>query len=254
MLPFYRKIRWQLARDNQFLRYARYAIGEIVLVVIGILIALQINEWNEERLKKRKEYTYLTEIKKNLIRDTVLVNRVLNFNTEKRQALDRTFKMFERSTKGDFNLNEFNAEMPILTSYNLFIPVKTAFNNLLDVEKIDLISNLELRTLLSEYYNADFNMGTQEVIKSRTREFTDYAGSKLTTRERILAFSTASLAIKTNAMSEIYKDEKLMFLLLNMGMTMGFHNNELLRIKEQITSILLLLDSEIESSPLNDQT
>jgi len=52
MLPFFRKIRYRLAQDNQFLKYSRYAIGEIVLVVIGILIALQINNWNEERKKK----------------------------------------------------------------------------------------------------------------------------------------------------------------------------------------------------------
>src|SRR5210317_2055398 len=48
MLPFFRKIRYRLAKDNQFFKYARYAIGEIVLVVVGILIALQINNWNEK--------------------------------------------------------------------------------------------------------------------------------------------------------------------------------------------------------------
>lgn len=52
MIPFFRKIRYRLANNNQFLKYSRYAIGEIVLVVLGILIALQINTWNEERVKK----------------------------------------------------------------------------------------------------------------------------------------------------------------------------------------------------------
>lgn len=46
MINFFRKIRKKLADDNQFLKYSRYAVGEIVLVVIGILIALQINNWN----------------------------------------------------------------------------------------------------------------------------------------------------------------------------------------------------------------
>ena len=49
MIPFFRKIRKTLADDNKPLKYFRYAIGEIVLVVIGILIALQINNWNENR-------------------------------------------------------------------------------------------------------------------------------------------------------------------------------------------------------------
>ena len=40
MIPFFRKIRYRLAQDNQFLKYSRYALGEIILVVIGILVAL----------------------------------------------------------------------------------------------------------------------------------------------------------------------------------------------------------------------
>ena len=49
MIPFFRKIRKTLADDNKPIKYFRYAIGEIVLVVIGILIAVQINNWNENR-------------------------------------------------------------------------------------------------------------------------------------------------------------------------------------------------------------
>jgi len=49
MINFFRRIRKKMADDNKPLKYARYAIGEIVLVVIGILIALQINTWNEDR-------------------------------------------------------------------------------------------------------------------------------------------------------------------------------------------------------------
>lgn len=50
MINFFRRTRKQLADHNKPMKYARYAIGEIVLVVIGILIALQINNWNEERI------------------------------------------------------------------------------------------------------------------------------------------------------------------------------------------------------------
>ena len=51
MIPFYRKIRKNLADDNQFFKYSRYAIGEILLVVVGILIALQINNWHKANEK-----------------------------------------------------------------------------------------------------------------------------------------------------------------------------------------------------------
>lgn len=73
MIKFFRKIRQKLLSDlpageagNKFSKYMLYAIGEIVLVVIGILIALQINNWNENRINRQKEAIYLTELKKAL--------------------------------------------------------------------------------------------------------------------------------------------------------------------------------------------
>ena len=55
MINFFRKIRKKLADDNKPLKYMRYAIGEILLVVIGILIALQVNIYNEKRKKRIEE-------------------------------------------------------------------------------------------------------------------------------------------------------------------------------------------------------
>ena len=52
MIKFFRHIRQQLVMENKTGKYLKYAIGEIVLVVIGILLALQINNWNSQRLKK----------------------------------------------------------------------------------------------------------------------------------------------------------------------------------------------------------
>ncbi len=62
MIPFFRKLRKQLADDNNTLKYMRYAIGEIVLVVVGILIALQINNWNEQRKSRKVETNILKEL------------------------------------------------------------------------------------------------------------------------------------------------------------------------------------------------
>ena len=66
MLRFLRKMRQALIPENRFGRYFFYAVGEIVLVVIGILIALQINNWNEERKLKLDEGKYLLDIKENI--------------------------------------------------------------------------------------------------------------------------------------------------------------------------------------------
>ncbi|MGZ0016360.1 DUF6090 family protein [Yeosuana sp. AK3] len=66
MIKFFRKIRRKLLSEGKTTNYLKYAIGEIVLVVIGILIALQINNWNENRKEKIQERKVLVELKKSL--------------------------------------------------------------------------------------------------------------------------------------------------------------------------------------------
>tara|TARA_R110000744_G_C19341610_1_gene559505 strand:+ start:1282 stop:1512 length:231 start_codon:yes stop_codon:yes gene_type:complete len=65
MIKFFRHIRQKILTENKFSKYLLYAIGEIVLVVIGILIALFINSWDQDRINKKNEYKYLDNIKKN---------------------------------------------------------------------------------------------------------------------------------------------------------------------------------------------
>ena len=77
MINFFRKIRKQLADDNKPLKYMRYAIGEILLVVVGILIALSINNWNEERKDRVKEREVLEDIMNNLNRNNELIQNSL---------------------------------------------------------------------------------------------------------------------------------------------------------------------------------
>ncbi len=67
MINLFRKIRQRLITENQVSRYLLYAIGEIVLVVIGILIALQINTWNEERKDRVLEKKLLENLVENLV-------------------------------------------------------------------------------------------------------------------------------------------------------------------------------------------
>ncbi len=64
MIKFFRKIRQNLFMENKTGKYFKYAIGEIILVVIGILIALQINNWNEKRKDVAKEQLILKQLQR----------------------------------------------------------------------------------------------------------------------------------------------------------------------------------------------
>ena len=66
MIKFFRKIRYNLMSENKTGKYLKYAIGEIVLVVIGILITLQINNWNEINKEIEHEKVYLKNLKEDL--------------------------------------------------------------------------------------------------------------------------------------------------------------------------------------------
>jgi len=80
MIGFFRRVRKKLADQNKFVQYSRYAIGEIVLVVFGILIALSINNWNEIRKEGNEELKILSEIQSNLKQSLKEIKEVLNDN------------------------------------------------------------------------------------------------------------------------------------------------------------------------------
>ena len=68
--------------ENKTGKYFKYAIGEIVLVVIGILIALQINNWNEQQKKSKLKNEYVVSLTNDLAKDTIQLNRRLSLNKQ----------------------------------------------------------------------------------------------------------------------------------------------------------------------------
>lgn len=85
MIKFFRRIRQNLLMENKTSKYFKYAIGEIILVIIGILIAIQINNWNENRLNNKKLKSYIAEIVKDLKSDIESIREqqdISNFRME----------------------------------------------------------------------------------------------------------------------------------------------------------------------------
>lgn len=145
MINFFRGIRKKLAADNKPLKYLRYAIGEILLVVIGILIALQINNWNDNRLERKEEIEILTSVK-NDIENTIQEFNHLNGIRE--QMLSSTKNIFKLANTMDFE----NKELDSLVGLTFYRPT---FNNILGTidqlfssGKISLIKNDAIRQFL----------------------------------------------------------------------------------------------------------
>ena len=79
MIKFFRKIRQRLVSENKFSKYLIYAIGEIVLVVVGILIALQINNWNENQKINDTVQNYYNQLLQDLNKDKVYIEKTISF-------------------------------------------------------------------------------------------------------------------------------------------------------------------------------
>jgi hypothetical protein len=101
MIKFFRKIRQKLLKENKYSKYLTYAIGEIILVVIGILIALSINNWNENRKTEEKRRIHYRQLLVDLKTDKdYCKNRIGNF-----EAILKKYADYEKEfQKGAVNL------------------------------------------------------------------------------------------------------------------------------------------------------
>lgn len=111
MLHFFRKIRRDLLANSQFFKYLKYAVGEIVLVVLGILIALQINNWNEERKEKEQTKILMVEVAQELAINIHKTEKTIDF----RINLDPFYFAYlnKELTYEDYKSNRNLIEMPL---------------------------------------------------------------------------------------------------------------------------------------------
>ena len=143
-------------------RYLKYAIGEIILVVIGILIALQINTWQTNNFNKRQENFYLKKLIQNIAQDTTYLGQRL-------RQLDSSASVLSKAENAiyDTNIQNFPNDSVglFLVSVYRFTPQKSTMDNLLATGKLDLIKDQALVDSLFVYYN-DLNNYPEQINAS----------------------------------------------------------------------------------------
>ena len=150
MTNFFRKIRKQLADDNQFFKYARYAIGEIVLVVVGILIALQINNWNEHQKEIKEEQQILNNINNEFKNNYKLLEKHQNLYLEVWKSTNTIISMVGLS---ETELKKHNLDSllsKIIDIYD-FNPTENSITEILASGKLNVISSDPLKKSLFEW-------------------------------------------------------------------------------------------------------
>jgi len=158
MIKFFRNIRQRLIKEGKTANYLKYAIGEIILVVIGILIAVKINNWNTQQSNKKEERFYLQKLKRNIEQDTIYLNfRKKNINI----ALEQLDSLrIEINSKELVEFSNPNLIFSLLGVYR-FTPETSTFDNLTSSGKLDILNNQTLVDSLFVYYN-DLNNYTKQ--------------------------------------------------------------------------------------------
>ncbi len=240
MIKFFRHIRRSLINQNQMGKYFKYAIGEILLVVIGILIALQINNWNEQRKENALGKHYLSGIKDDLSKDLKLIDSVVAVHSLSISLISSIDSVFHRK-------KQFNASKYLFLFNNLdttevervfyretsFRSIKGSYNSLIADGKSGLISNKELFQVIQQIYNENHERlsSTYEAIKAIELDIR----SKYTYQKHNWTYADLKNA----------KDQKIFTDLVNLNEEKYWYILNLLRIKNNSEKVIMLIDKEL---------
>ena len=181
MLRFFRQLRQRLlpiaiGTDNKFSKYLLYAVGEILLVVVGILIALQVDAWQQRQDEADQEAYYLSRLQAELNTNRSIAEEMAAFRAfQNNNAHLVTTILYEKTSKDSVNQAFFLAVEHLTWLYTPPFE-KDVWEELKSTGNIDLISDRELRTRLSQAYNtmdfysiferewATFNLGYRRLL------------------------------------------------------------------------------------------
>ena len=165
MIKFFRNIRQNLIMENKTYKYLKYAIGEIALVMIGILLALQVNNWNEnrkDRLKERElEIALLSDFKETKTRLQETIKRQQKVIDDSRQVII-SYETQQLMTIKD--------SLPRLIGSGFGAwwraePVTKTYQSMISTGNIELLSNNELKKKLAEFH-AELDSGFEDQVES----------------------------------------------------------------------------------------
>lgn len=154
MIKFFRNIRKTLLAEGKTSKYLKYAIGEIILVVIGILIALQINNWNELRKEKTRASNYMDRIEEDLNRSISRSENLLELNKRILKSVTETQKLLERGTTlNDAEKNTVDYAFLWFPRTTYQMPNMLTYEEMKESGDLHLIEDTELRNELAEFYS-----------------------------------------------------------------------------------------------------
>lgn len=193
MIKFFSKIRRQLLEESLIKKYVFYASGEILLVVIGILIALQINNWNTDRINRIQEKEYLSRIVQDLKIDLNNLEVSISSNDVRILRGVQILEMFgcqdniqrikespgfrrtsEQELDFNFSQRSFGMNLLQLRYYQLFEENDITVEEIISSGKLDIISTRAIKNFIQEHYAlVKVQKVLQRLIERERDDYTD---------------------------------------------------------------------------------
>lgn len=190
MLKFFRKIRQNLIAKGDVKRYLLYTIGEILLVVIGILFALQINTWNNNRIDRKLEKVYLKRLVQDLNADLLDANETIDYCYRRLLLAEKVIDTLGGKSISDWphykmalaNYSDiaalmakpFGKTLTDIRMYHQFDGTKVTFQELLTNGKLDIIRNKALKENIQHHYNSlQSKLHTQRMVANARDGFVE---------------------------------------------------------------------------------
>ena len=164
MIRFFRNIRKKLALENKVSSYLRYAIGEILLVVIGILIALQVNNWNQERKNQNQERNFLLRLQADINTDVENISSSIHANKTRMQRAEFLLASIDQPQLAEDSSTYFIRSIEYAGYTNNPIVSDNTFEEIKSSGKLSLIRNETLRNTIQEYYSWTSERGQYNFI------------------------------------------------------------------------------------------
>ncbi|MFN1835234.1 DUF6090 family protein [Balneola sp. MJW-20] len=239
MITLFRRIREKLIASGSVTKYLLYAAGEILLVVIGILIALQINNWNEQRIEDKLSEEYLAGIREDLGKDLDQVNRLIQQESEVISlvnSIDEVFnKMMADEPAGKFD-EVFQTPdtlriYPVFYRGTSFRSFRGSYNALISDGKTGIIKNRDLFGEIQEIYDERHRRldSIYESIKAREQ----YIITQYPFEKRDWGYTELRKA----------RDQKIFLDIANFTEMKFFYVRDLIELRDKIQDTISLIEN-----------
>lgn len=253
MIKFFRKIRQNLLMENKTGKYFKYAIGEIVLVVIGILIALSINNWNEKRKTRDNEIIYLNNIKRDLQLSITEMNQFIDRHNSLINSANTVLEHINGKSVDDWN--SINKHLVDIYTWKSFYLFNNTYQELKNSGNFSIISNDSIK---NDLLNLDLlykKLKHTENHWSKVSEQTLYPGSyekqdiSSMTSNYLFQMSNGKMGVFGNLSEEsfgdLFKDQKQKNGFALAILDFGGMNGTLLEMIKKCKELISLIDNEL---------